>query len=466
MKKKSLAVDWNWYLVGIAGLLWLINSLIFYPGYLSPDSLNQFSQATGLIPVTDWHPPVMELVWHVLITITGHASSVLLFQTLLLWSALTLIALTLYRLTKSRRVSVIPFGVALLPVILDISGVVWKDVHMAFALLLASTLLLSVAVFKSNQRLKLTAIILSIALITYATLVRYNAFLAVLPIMYLAAIQFSWASSKKRLALAMVGIVAVVGISSILVNTVTRPQPTHPMAAIMLDDMINVVPAEDVQKANISDRLKSVLIASQSECKAGEVIRNAFWACMKKPGQDVISVTHSDELARLWFGSMISHPFSYIGYRAQTFVMFLVVPEGSEYVWHEGITPNELGQSVKFERAQNIMKYYVVDLGHRYFPFLFQGWFWLLVGLLVLRFSKKSDSLGTYTRALSLSSVLYIILYIPIVVAMDYRYIYWSVMATTLAGGLLILDRYFIKKNSLGKTRRFNAAAEKRVDKK
>jgi hypothetical protein len=332
---------------------------------------------------------------------------------------------------------------AFLPIILNISGVIWKDVHMAFALLLSSSLLIAVAALKPNKKLRYIAIAFSIIFIIYATLVRYNAFISVLPLIYLVAIQFSWASSKLRIGLIMLAVLGTVGVGSVLVNAIAKPQSTHPIAAIMLDDIINAVPRQDIESSNIPDKLKNVLLKSQAKCKAYEAVRNAFWACVDiGPDQEVISISHADQLIGFWSKSVIAHPLSYLSYRAQTFLMFLVVPEDTEYVWHEGITPNELGQTVKFERAENIMKHYIVDWAYRYFPFLFQGWFWLLVGLFTFRLANQKSQFGIYSKSIALSGVLYILLYIPIVVAMDYRYIYWPVIATILAGGLIILDQY------------------------
>ena len=418
-------IGWNWTLVIIGCAFWLANTAIFYPGYLSPDSLNQLSQAQGILPVTDWHPPVMQLFWHVLILLTNHTSSILILQTLWLWAGLILLALAVYSMTQSRKLSVIPYGIALLPPILNISGVIWKDVHMAFALLLASSLLITLSIRTTGKKMKIAMIAVSLALVIYATLVRYNAFLSVLPIIYLIALQLPWATSKKRIFLTMIGIVGVIGLSGALVNSVTKPQATHPASAIMLDDVINAVPTEAIHAAQIPDKLKQVLLSSQAKCKEQETVRNAFWACLRiGEEQKIISVSYADDLAGFWAKSLFAHPMSYLGYRAQTFIMFLVVPEGTEYVWHEGITPNDQGQAVKFERIQHIMKHYVVDWSHRYFPFLFQGWFWLVAAVITFKYSYGSKRFGEYSRALSLSAILYILMYIPIVVAMDYRYIY------------------------------------------
>ena len=63
-------------------------AIVFYPGYMSPDSISHLEQATGVAHLTDWHPPVMTRLWGFLIRVTGHISSMLIFQLVLLVAAI------------------------------------------------------------------------------------------------------------------------------------------------------------------------------------------------------------------------------------------------------------------------------------------------------------------------------------------------------------------------------------------
>lgn len=60
---------------------------LFWPGRVNVDIANQYLQATGKIPYSDWHPPVMSAVWRILIDITGDPGSLLLLQVGLLAAA-------------------------------------------------------------------------------------------------------------------------------------------------------------------------------------------------------------------------------------------------------------------------------------------------------------------------------------------------------------------------------------------
>lgn len=63
----SEAQRWIAGLAAVAAVCCLGTVLVFAPGFLSPDSLDQLQQAEGSRPLTDWHPPVLSLVWRALI---------------------------------------------------------------------------------------------------------------------------------------------------------------------------------------------------------------------------------------------------------------------------------------------------------------------------------------------------------------------------------------------------------------
>ena len=77
-------------------------AIVFYPGYMSPDSISHLEQATGVAHLTDWHPPVMTRLWGVLIGITSHISSMLIFQLALIVAAMFMLSIIVYRYTRNR----------------------------------------------------------------------------------------------------------------------------------------------------------------------------------------------------------------------------------------------------------------------------------------------------------------------------------------------------------------------------
>ena len=171
-------------LVAVSILALLV--VIFYPGYMSPDSISHLEQATGVAHLTDWHPPVMTRLWGLLIGVTGHISSMLIFQLTLLVAAMFVLSIIVYRHTRNRVWALSVYIIALLPNIMNIAGVVWKDVQMAFSLTLAVLLIWFIITSKKSLgRVAIYGIIgLALLLILYAGMLRYNALFAVLPILF------------------------------------------------------------------------------------------------------------------------------------------------------------------------------------------------------------------------------------------------------------------------------------------
>jgi hypothetical protein len=156
---------------------------LLYPGFLSWDSVNQLMQARSG-SYGDWHPPFMSVTWRYIDHILSGPFGMLSLQLDLFVSGLMLV------LGGGRdRPAPIPLlltmGACLFfPPVVGILGSVWKDVLMEAALLLCFGL--AGIIGKEDRparRWLLTAVLL--LLCVYAAGLRYNAILAILPLIWL-----------------------------------------------------------------------------------------------------------------------------------------------------------------------------------------------------------------------------------------------------------------------------------------
>lgn len=425
---------WTLVLLLLSIILFAANALIFYPGYMSADSLAQYQQALGGKPLGDWHPPVMVLVWKLLLI---KPPLMLAFQLGMLWLALTILAIFLYRKTQSKKISLLPFALAFLPFILNISGIIWKDVQMTYALLL-SVVLLIVMRYIQSRPWKYATYGLVFALITYACLLRYNAIAAVLPIIYLALYQLGWVRSARYRVLITLALCGVILLTGSLLNTIMGVKKDHPVSAIMLDDITNVQSSEKL--SGMPGPLRNDLLEVQRQCVEKNVVMNSYWICANDMQRGNIHSTYYYQLSKYWIKTIVTNPVKYATYRIETMSLFFFAPEGYSYIWHPGIDQNDLGLDVKSERIGHATEVYVKDFGYMHFPFLYQAWFWILANVIILLSIGRFKQYSTYIMALTISSIAYIIGYFPMVVAVDYRYIYWSVIATVVAVLLIVVD--------------------------
>jgi hypothetical protein len=403
---------------------------------MSNDSIQQLSQALGDKPFNDWHPPIMALLWSMFIYVTGSIASMLVFQLTMLWLSLYLLAKYLYEVSRKRWVSLLPYALGLAPFILNISGTIWKDVQMALAFLLASVLLLVYANKLRTHKLVAGAIA---ALVIYGTLMRYNAVLAAIPIVYHCInIYIAKSHRKIKVGLAISGGFAIL-IVNLIVGAVFPVEKTHPASAVMLDDIVSV--RQDRSLDEVSQPLRQHLYDIRSRCMSKGVPVNSFWVCADDADRAIVSQSHYKELSALWLRTIIQHPMSYAQYRSYTFTLLFFAPEERTYIYAGGVVTNNLGVKSRGVYVTKALGVYVIDFGHRHFAFMYQAWFWVLAAIALVAMSRSAKAHGAYIRMLAWSALLYIFAYIPMVVAADYRYIYWPVIAVSVGAVLLFIDR-------------------------
>jgi hypothetical protein len=424
---------WIWYLAIIAAGCCLATTMVFAPGYLSNDSLFQLEQATGTEPLSDWHPPIMSLVWRALIAATGTPASMAVLQAVILWGALWVIACVVYEATASRPGALAVLGLGLLPHVLTFVGVVWKDVHMAFALLAATAIALTgLRLHPGRPRLRWALFALGVIFMIYAILVRKNAVFAAIPVFMLLVLAL-WPRPARRIwaittAALLLGLVA----STATISLVARPVKTHQISQIMLDDLLHVLEVEELQSAAVTPDLRDRLVAGAKECKRVDSLSDSYWTCYGRGEHGPFTaVAHPDEITSLWLSEMTSHFPGYLQYRLQLFSEFLFEPR---YQYHPGISPNDRGLQLSHPGLGKALQTYVAGAA-RDLPVLFAGSFWLTTAI-ILSVRPGSGTFAMPIRALGISAAAYVLAYLPILPVTNYRYMYWSAIACTL--GLLL----------------------------
>ena len=151
--------------IAIAGFI--LSLLAFWPGFMEYDSFDQYGQVIGILPLKDWHPASMTLLWRALITIYNGPQPMLVLQSLLYWSGFLYLALWLWRDTSKFTLALTAVLVPFLPFLINFTGVIWKDTHLAVVLFWAALLL----VFGKTSWSKL---LISLLFIFYGLSVRHN----------------------------------------------------------------------------------------------------------------------------------------------------------------------------------------------------------------------------------------------------------------------------------------------------
>ena len=403
---------------------------LFAPGRVNIDIANQYAQAIGKIPVSDWHPPIMSAVWRVLIDITGDPGSLLVLQVGLIAASCLAIGIIVHRIGAPRWVSLLGPAVMATPWTLSQMTTLWKDTQMGAALLGAVVLLIIVRLVPKTWALWIPAL----ALLVYAVGLRKNAVFAVVPI----AVYLGWCavtllrgwrnrqqkqspdeektvdgvadaeapdhsglpldSARQRtrfrgllsigaatLAVLVLVAAGVKGTDAVI-STRVDVAATGQISQIFLDDVMFSVPDAELQAADAPAELKDKISSSRGEClKMGE-IWDAYWNCYGRgeSGQPFTPIAYQDELRDLWLNNVITHPVRYLEYRTAVFSYYFFTSRVEYWPakWHGAA--DDVGLERGSDKADYIFQPYVEDFALGTFPMLFKPWFWTLLAVVLL----------------------------------------------------------------------------------
>lgn len=439
--KQEIKKHWVAIIIVMAILACVFNIMLFYPGYMSNDTLAMFNAARGQTP-TNIAPVVLGLVWRILYRITGENGSMLVLQLFMLWAALCIFAQYVYKKTGSMIMSLACLTIGVLPSVINISGVIWRDCQMTFSLALAVAIFLY-AKDMLNKKWRAVCFVLIFILSLYSALSRYNAIIALVPMVFLFS-RFSGYFTKLRWQIvATIAFIAITMVFFPLVESTLGVYKVNNSPGLLLDDIIRSSQQKDLETIDMPTDLRDLLLLVRQRSMDEGVLSSNIFVCLR-PGDDAgILYKYSDQFKRIWASVIIRNPIRYVMYKAELFMTILIPQTDYAYIWQQGIEQNSYGATVRFSELGAANYWYVHKFGYRYFRMTFEPWFWMLVGMLVFCLTLKRRTRHYYIiRGLVASGILYILGYIPTGATTDYRYIYWSVFAVLMAAVLLLADHF------------------------
>lgn len=400
----------------------LISWIAFYPGFMSYDSLMQYDMSKTLI-FNDSNPPIMAWVWSILNIFFIGPEGLLFFHLLLLWFGLYFF----YRYNKKNndKYPWLIFIVGFLPWVINFSGVLWKDVGMAYSFLLFIAL--------SLGSFNLLRFCFALIILFYTINVRYNSIFAAIPVLYfIFRYWFQGISRIKTIALVFAMVFFSLGLGNIFNYKFLNSEKFHPQNYMMVDDLFYF------SLKNKTSLIPGILFQDIQKCSTYEIGQNMLVGRMfclsDKNSISTNKLLHTD-LKSIWLTQVLHQPIDYIRYRLASFLYLLRSPNVEPYyIWHSGIDKNPIGLKQERNRITIFIEWLVYKTA-QIFPFLFKPYFWLCFStilLIVTNFNKKNEN-NWISQMLLTSSIFYILGYFPSTPMADFRYIYWSVIASSLA---------------------------------
>lgn len=441
-KKLSPLKQASGYALCLAGFV--LTLVAFSPGLMSPDSIDQWEQGRAW-NFYDYHPPMMSALWGILDRIWPGPFLMLVFHNLLLWGGAALF----WRLMKTKSfVAALAFAcLGFMPQVLAPLTTIWKDIGLGGSLLVVAALL-----YAADQKRSRTPLFWSVPLMFYASGARLNAATATLPLALWSGVIvcrlypslcISVPARVRAIAPVMVGLLYLFVLLlavNLTTNALTVGKVSFPYQQVLLHDLAGIskatghlqFPSYLVENGDLTMEQVSKTYAP---CSVNSLIYG------KHP---LLKLTiNSEQVAQLrdkWKAAVISEPATYFSHRAAVFACLTGFNTDIGQMTFFPATGKNNPPPIK--SPMNALTRFLTN----YFFFfshsaLFRGFFWLLLsaGIVYLSLRLRLDGDMELGFVLASSGLLYGLGYFFYGPSSEFRYFWWTVLATSVATILFVI---------------------------
>lgn len=421
-------------IAGMGGLF--LTLAAFWPGLMTWDSVRQYDQALSG-EFDDWHPPAMEWLWRLLVPIHQGPLLMFLLQVALLWAGVGLLAFWAWR----ERRPWLAFGLtlcSLMPAVLAIMGAVVKDCLMAGAIMAACGIL---ALVGKARRPYLGWRALGIALLVAASTLRFNAFMASVPIGF-ALVPPAWRNHWLKGGAALVVVTLLMAAALPVANRLLKPEKSGVELSLVIFDLGGITYHSGVDAFPPLDRVAHPVEVNRRCYTPIKWDSYSWWVDPICPIEFYgIQDWFADNKVNpelFWIKAILSHPIAYAEHRWTHYSIatrFLVHQE-SEPAGQIEDAPNPWHYKVSDNWARRLINRYALLFSHTpvEWPIV---WIGLAIGALIAAPALPSAWL---VAPLAVSGAFYGLGYFPVSVASELRYHLWTMLAAALANAILIAD--------------------------
>ncbi len=451
MTGKSLGTKFlsaNAFIIATAIIGLTIDCMAYFPGMLSPDSVDQYRQALSH-QYSDWHPPIMAAFWSVLIHIYPGGASMFLLQVFCFWMAyfiLCRIALQHFR----KVVFIIPF-LFFAPFTQNFVGNIWKDIGLSISWLLAVAVMLRS--FYNSRPLTKWEAALTLMLLCYGCWIRINALPGVIPLLslwFITLFRNNGLSSKKLISYTLLLGSLLLAVQLGITRLILKPLKTYPEYKLFVHDLSGIYKKTgQVYFPSFILRHPDFDTAYIRRKYKYSTFDNIWWNSDSVRVLPDPSPAQMDSLQWAWIKGITHNPLVYLSNRGAGFLNFLrLYPSGSRLtITYADTHPNNLGLSFKRRRITINMRSGIEF--QRSMPWM-QPWFWVLLNIivLVLAYRPVYIEIKPVILCLAYSSLFYLLLeFIVFQADTELRYFYWNILAVSLSLLLLLGQRLKLKYN-------------------
>jgi len=412
-----------WYGLVLSFLFWR-SLYLFFPGYLYQKH-GMYMMALGLKEYSDAVPIYFSFFFKILINISGHYSSFMIFNEIILWLGLILIVTSFIKnhLIATLLILFVGLGPYYFPYIIYY----YKDIPLGASMLLSFGLLL-----KARDSGKIVLLFFALYFLYFATSMRVNAFIAVFPVCIAAvhALKHRFHFLKRQTSIKGIALFILIFVSSLMTFKILthNTKPTYQQQEPILFDLFGtsvqanqvLLPQRYVEKYEDPQHINMLM----EEFTSTDIIP-------LMTSEDVYFYTvHTkeeyNELLKQWFSNLWHHPLSYLKHR-WIYFMYYLYPEGDGVSMHGSYSADvdNLYASEKIGKVEHkILKWYF-DTSFKTIlkkPVLFFICYLFIIGWLHLRKWADDPLVIGYT----LSGFFYLCANFFVGISYPFKYTWWS----------------------------------------
>ena len=358
----------------------------------------------------------------------------LLVQVALYWLAFALLGLAIVR--RSPRLAMAVPLLGLMPPAFVFVGIIWRDVLFSAAWLLAAVLVLAAGDCGKYARLAMQAA--ALVLLAFGVLLRPNALLAapVLAAFIVWPASFHW---KRAALLYLPAAVACFALVQIVYYDAIGAERQHPLQSIMVFDLGGITHFAHANQFPVAWPPQQ---ASMLTDKCYQPVEwNIYWTddlcrfVMERLEADKIFGT--PKITQAWRQAVTHHPIAYLQHRFGFFWHFLAAQNFSMWTF-------DLDHPSKTVFADNPAFMATVAIHDALLPTpLFRAGVWLLIDLIVcaVAWPRRLTPEGAFALGTCGAAAIYMLTFLPVGVASDFRYAHWSVLAGLAGGAVMLAER-------------------------
>jgi hypothetical protein len=418
-----------WVSLGVAAL--------FYPGFMSYDTLHALRSARSGVTDSMW-PPMVSYVWRAVNLISLNPSAMHFSQVfLLLFSVFIIVFLFTNKIRYATAFLVIYLSI---PVVLGTIAVIWKDVLMAAFFLAGFAIIVSMRLVKSKWFYILLSMIAAF-LIFLGVCSRHNAITGAVPLLFYLAFVVCSRVLKKPLRL-WLGVI-LLGSALTIALFVTKTQldnyslPGFERLSNSNDLFIRYVRVLDVAGASLC--VGGNLFADMAPNLSLTEIMSLYdpkHVNLSKGLLDRVGI--DSRIDKIWLNVAIHHPICFFNNKFQLAKYLIGANKGAQFlVTAPAIDNNEYGYSLPKSSLRDAAVAYIFQASQLSF---FKPWFLYLISIAAFIYMVLVRALTAGYLTIFISALLYFAGLVAFGNAADARLLFYTTTLLSLFIFISILE--------------------------